>query len=49
VRIANVASTEPLQAQRRQWSGAWQQQAHPWQRSTPSVAKVMAKAPAMAA
>jgi hypothetical protein len=48
-RIADFASTEQLRATVDQCIAAWNQQAHPFNWSTKSVAKVMAEAPAMAA
>jgi transposase len=49
LRIADFESKEHLQAKLRQFSGEWTQHAHPFNWSTKSVAKVMAKAPAIAA
>jgi hypothetical protein len=49
LRIADVESKEPLQAKLSQCICAWNQHAPPFNWSTKSVAKVMAKAPAIAA
>jgi hypothetical protein len=49
LRIADFASTEHLDAQLSQFIGEWNQHAHPFHWSTTSVAKVMAKAPAIGA
>ena len=49
LRIAAFASKEHLQAKIEQFIGEWNQHAHPFNWSTKSVAKVMAKAPAIAA
>jgi hypothetical protein len=49
LRIADFESQEHLQAKLSQFIGAWNQHAHPFNWSTTSVAKVMAKAPAIAA
>jgi hypothetical protein len=49
LRIADFASKEHLQATIDQFISAWNQQAHPFNWSTKSVAKVMAGAPALAA
>jgi hypothetical protein len=49
LRIVDVASQDHLRAQIDQCIHAWNQQAHPFNWSTKSVAKVMAAAPAMAA
>jgi transposase len=49
LRIADFASKEHLQAKIEQFIGEWNQHAHPFNWSTKSVAKVMAKAPAIAA
>ena len=48
-RIADVESTEHLHAKIEPFIRAWNQQAHPFNWSTKSVAKVMATAPARAA
>jgi transposase len=49
LRIADFESKEHLQAQLSQFICEWNQHAHPFNWSTKSVAKVMAKAPAIAA
>jgi transposase len=49
LRIADFASKEHLHAKLSQFICEWNQQAHPFNWSTKSVAKVMAKAPALAA
>jgi hypothetical protein len=49
LRSADFASKEHLQAKLSQFMCAWNQHAHPFNWSTKSVAKVMAKAPAIAA
>jgi transposase len=49
LKIADVASQDQLQAQIEQFIAEWNQQAHPCNWSTKSVAKVMAEAPTMAA
>jgi hypothetical protein len=49
LRIADFESKEHLQAKLSQCICAWHQHAHPFNWSTKSVAKVMAKAPAIAA
>jgi transposase len=49
LRIADFESKEQLRAKIAQFIVEWNQQAHPFNWSTKSVAKVMADAPAMAA
>jgi hypothetical protein len=49
LRMADFTSTDHLRAKLDQFLGAWNQQAHPFNWSTTSVAKVMAEAPALAA
>jgi transposase len=49
LRIADFASKEHLQAKIEQFICEWNQHAHPFNWSTKSVTKIMAKAPAMAA
>lgn len=49
LKIADFASKDHLKAQLEQFIAEWNQQAHPFNWSTQSVAKVMAEAPAMAA
>ena len=49
LRIADFESKAHLQAKLRQFISEWNQHAHPFNWSTKSVAKVMAKAPAIAA
>jgi DDE superfamily endonuclease len=49
LKIADFASKDQLRAQLEQFIADWNQQAHPFNWSTRSVAKVMAEAPAMAA
>jgi hypothetical protein len=49
LRIADFDSKEHLQAKLGQFIREWNQQAHPFNWSTKSVAKVMAEAPALAA
>jgi hypothetical protein len=49
LKIADFASQDQRQAQIKQFIGAWKQQAHPFNWSTKSVAKVMAEAAAIAA
>jgi transposase len=49
LRIADFASKEHLHAKLSQFICEWNQHAHPFNWSTKSVAKVMAKAPALAA
>lgn len=49
LRIADFESKEHLQAKIEQFISEWNQHAHPFNWSTKSVTKVMAKAPAMAA
>jgi transposase len=49
LRIVDFASKEHLRMKLEPFIGEWNQQAHPFNWSTKSVAKVMAKAPALAA
>jgi hypothetical protein len=49
LRIADFESKEHLHAKLSQFICEWNQHAHPFNWSTKSVAKVMAKAPAIAA
>jgi hypothetical protein len=49
VRMADCTSKDHLRAKLNQFIGEWTQQAHPFNWSTKSVAKVMAEAPALAA
>jgi transposase len=49
LKITDFASKDQLRAQLEQFIAEWNQQAHPFNWSTQSVAKVMAEAPAMAA
>jgi transposase len=49
LRIADFTSKDHLRAKLEQFIGEWNQQAHPFNWSTKSVAKVMAEAPALAA
>jgi transposase len=49
LRIADFESKDQLRAKIAQFIGEWNQQAHPFNWSTKSIAKVMAHAPAMAA
>jgi hypothetical protein len=49
LRIADFASKDHLRAKLEQFICEWNQQAHPFNWSTKSVAKVMAEAPALAA
>jgi len=49
LKIADFASKDQLKAQLEQFIAEWNQQAHPFNWSTQSVAKVMAEAPALAA
>src|SRR5918992_2035617 len=49
LRIADFTSTDHLRAKLEQFICEWNQQAHPFNWSTKSVAKVMADAPALAA
>jgi hypothetical protein len=49
LRLADFESKAQLHAQIDQFIGEWNQQAHPFNWSTQSVAKVMAEVPALAA
>jgi hypothetical protein len=49
LRIVDVACKDQLRAQIEQFMAEWNQQAHPCNWSTKSVAKVMADTPAIAA
>jgi hypothetical protein len=49
LRIVDFDSKDHLHAKIRQFIHEWNQQAHPFNWSTKSVAKVMAAAPALAA
>jgi transposase len=49
LRIADVDSKDPLRVKLEQFIHEWHHRAHPFNWSTKSVAKVMAKAPALAA
>jgi hypothetical protein len=49
LRIADCTSKDHLRAKLAQFICEWNQQAHPFNWSTKSVAKVMATAPALAA
>jgi len=49
LRIVDFASKDHLRAKLDQFIQAWNQQAHPFNWSTKSVAKIMAAAPALSA
>jgi hypothetical protein len=49
LRIVDFESKDQLRLKLEQFIHEWNQQAHPFNWSTKSVAKVMAKAPALAA